>query len=270
MNLTRKIISILLIGTSLASYSQQKKNTVIEPTPNLPGVGNFMVELNFKPFGSGDVISFENLQTKFRITDNISLRLGLKIENQNNSQQHEDFASTEKYPYTASEHSLLFGIKPGIEYHFLKNRKISPYVGCELTYFNKSSDSEYDGYSQSYNGNTGANQYTYQKYTIDGAWRGVGTSTYVSNGTTYNYNYITYTNQRAYKSVGGNLLFGSDFYFIKNLYFGFEIGLGYNNIKYEQIKIEDSNTVEKTTYPSYNSSNLNFYYNNSIRLGIWF
>jgi len=96
------------------------------------------------------------------------------------------------------------------------------------------------------------------------------TNSYISNGTTYYYSSKSYDGERAFTSIGSNLIIGSDFYFIKNLYFGFELGFGYNSIKYNQITLDVTNQVEKEHIPSYTNSNLSFFYNNAIRLGVWF
>ncbi|MCD4794213.1 MAG: hypothetical protein K8R54_13330 [Bacteroidales bacterium] len=55
------------------------------------------------------------------------------------------------------------------------------------------------------------------------------------------------------------------------MYFGFELGLGYEMIKYKQVEYVISSDVRETeTIPSSKSSDFGFFFNNSIRLGIWF
>ena len=91
-----------------------------------------------------------------------------------------------------------------------------------------------------------------------------------------------YTDERAFSSYGLNLILGTDFFLIRNLYLGFEIGLGYEMTKYKQIELElldnrepssfypTTSIDDKLTYPSSKSTNFGFYYNNSIRLGVYF
>ena len=87
----------------------------------------------------------------------------------------------------------------------------------------------------------------------------------------YLFSYTSYTNERAFNSFGGNLLLGADFFLVKNMYFGFELGLGYEMIKYKQVEYVISSDVRETeTIPSSKSSDFGFFFNNSIRLGIWF
>jgi len=63
---------------------------------------------------------------------------------------------------------------------------------------------------------------------------------------------------------------------------GFELGVGHETLKYKQIEVEiiDNNVGEyevvngtdednNTTYPSSKSSDFRFYYNSSIRLGVY-
>lgn len=66
------------------------------------------------------------------------------------------------------------------------------------------------------------------------------------------------------------LLFGVDFFPIKNLYLGLEVGLGYELIKYKQIIVKNSSNDEATTYPSGAQEDFGFYYNNALRLGVRF
>lgn len=113
-----------------------------------------------------------------------------------------------------------------------------------------------DGYEYNYNGST--EQRIYNKYDVQGGWLEGISSTGAS------------LSQRAYHSYGANLIFGTDFYFVKNMYFGFEVGVSYNHNKYEQGTVEQSTTVQKLTIPSYNSSELKLYSNSALRLGVWF
>ncbi|MDD3080353.1 MAG: hypothetical protein PHH37_14800 [Paludibacter sp.] len=263
---------IIATGTVLSQENTGFQTSVIKKT--YPGKGSKMLELNFKPFSSTDVISFDNLQTKYFLNNQIALRLGLKVQNQNNTMDKSDWDESEEHPQITNEKSTTLSFNPGVEYHFLKNSKISPYAGVELAFSNRNSSSEYEYYTTTseYNSSTMANEtkYVYQKYDIDGAWMGYSTGTYIYNGNTYTYQSLNYTDQRSYKTLGAHLLLGSDFYFVKNMYFGFELGLGYTKTKYEQVKMDITDVVDPTILPSYKSSDLNFYYNNAIRLGIWF
>lgn len=226
------------------------------PTALFPNQGAFMFEVNLKPFSGGDVISINNFQAKYRISSQTALRLGLYIDNKTTKQLKDDYDFKEKYPRTVDQKSFTYGILPGIEYHFLKNSKISPYCGVELSYMKQNAQSTYEIYNYSYNGyNT---DYTYTKYKVDGGWISGLSGNSITVG------------QRAYHTFGTNLLLGTDFYFVKNMYFGFEVGLSYSHSYYDKATVDQTNVVDKITIPSYNSSELKFYSNSAIRLGVWF
>lgn len=244
----------------------------------------FMMEINFNPFGDAGVFSFENLQTKYWLNNKTVLRLGLQFDYNNNSTTEDDYKSDETYKPTISEKSFLIGFKPGIEFRILQNSRISPYWGIEFSYINRSSKSEYEEYDTEYDYDI--NDYVYNKVetTLDGAWRTIETDemSYIGSwgASGYRIYQITdYTSKRAFSSYGLNLLFGTDVFVYKNLYMGFEIGIGYEMVKYKQIKLGINNSEEtdpdviednKLTYPSSKTSDFGLYYNNSIRLGVCF
>lgn len=262
-----KTISKLVLATlfSIGSSVHAQETPVTKPTPSLvPPPGSVMVEVGFKPFGNDKIINFDNFKGKWRINDQIALRLGLHLDNQTNKLTSDDYGSYAKNPTTSDEKSFTYGIMPGIEYHFLKNSKVSPYCGIELSYQRRNTSGVYEDYVEySYN------NYTYQKYTLEGAWKRTESYTFNYNGSTYSGTNITYDNQRSYHTVGSTLLMGSDFYFLKNMYFGFEVGLGYNYQKFDKITRTFTDNTDPIVIPSYNQSTTRFVYNNAIRLGIW-
>lgn len=228
---------------------------------------SFMFELNFNPFHEDGVFSFDYLQTKFWINNKTAFRLGLQIDMNKNSISDDDYPEHSIYNSTAVEKSFMYGIKPGIEFRILENSKISPYWGIELSFKNKTSNAEYIEYE--YDSWEGIYELTETK--ITGAWMEIESGVYNSgNGSYYSYTNTYYDNERAFYSLGGNLLFGTDFFFVKNFYFGFELGLGYEMIKRKQIEIESGITSETVIIPSSKTAKFGFYYNSAIRLGVWF
>jgi len=272
MKLKQSIVLMLLIVPSIMFSQNDSISKFHCKKAQFPEKKTIMLELNFNPFSSTGVISFENFQTKYWLDNKTVLRLGLQLKNKRTSITDDDFDSAEKHKTNESENSLLFGIKPGIEFRFLQNSKISPYVGFELQYKNKSTSADYKEYNQSYDYSNGQSvtKYDFVETKVDGGLRNISSGTYSNSNGTYSYSTVDYNGERAFSSLAGNLLVGSDFYFIKNMYFGFEVGLGYESIKYKQVILDISTNVNKTTFPSYSTSTLGFYYNSAIRLGVWF
>ncbi|TKG88873.1 hypothetical protein EYV94_26400 [Puteibacter caeruleilacunae] len=272
------VYCILFLGviSPLFSLAQDSDNL------KSPQEKSWMIEVNFDPFNDDGVFSFDQLQAKYRLNNKTSLRLGLDLNYKHNSTSSDDYALESSTKNTLSERSFLFGFRPGIEFRILENTKISPYWGAELAFLSKSSSSKYVDYKR--RNSYGDEIYDRTTLEIDGAWRSI-THQYMENTSGYGYSYREYTTtnyngERSYSSFGFNLLLGTDVYLIKNLYFGFEVGLGYNVKKYKKIKLvsvspEERNhrivmTTERTTYPSSKSKEIDFYSNNAIRVGVYF
>jgi len=269
----KQLFVLMLFFVPSVMFSQNDSITKLPSNRSqFPEKKTIMLELNFNPFSPAGVISFENLQTKYWLDNKTVLRLGLQMKNKGTKVTNDDYDSSEQYKSTVNENSFLFGIKPGIEFRLLQNSKISPFVGFELQYKNKSTSSDYKEYKQTYDYSSGQsvlkNEFVGTK--IDGGLRSITSGSYSNSNGYYTYTSTSYADERAFSSIGGNLLVGSDFYFIKNMYFGFEVGLGYESIKYKQVIVDVSTNVEKITMPSYSTKNFGFYYNSAIRLGVWF
>lgn len=279
-----KIKRLLILGFSLLipflTFSQT------DSISKSPTAKDFMIEINFNPFGDDGIFSFENLQTKYWINNKTALRLGLQFDYNNNSTTEDDYKSDEVYKPTVSEKSFLLGFKPGIEFRILPNSRISPYWGFEFSYTNKSSNSEYIDYEREWDNDIDDYIYNKVETKLEGAWRKVTFQELETmdpwGRTSYRmYRSTDYTYERAFSSYGINLLLGTDFFLVRNIYLGFEIGLGYKMTKFKQIELELIDNREpqspyypsiedKLTYPSSKSTDFGFYYNNSIRLGVNF
>ncbi len=252
----RKILILSLLLAPLLSFSQK------DSTLRFPSSKSFMIELDFTPFGNDGVFSFNELKTKYWINNKTAFRIGIELNRKKNSTSEDDYETTATDKSTYTEKSFMFGIKPGFEFRILKQTKVSPYLGFEILFRNQSSDAEYEDYGSGY----WPNQIEITTTEVSGGWR---EQEYTNNGGYY-YSNTTFSKNRAFYSFGGNFLLGVDFNLIKNVYFGFEIGLGYERIKFKQIEIDRTGSIDKTTLPSSKSSNLGFNYNSSIRLGVWF
>ncbi len=259
-SVVRIAIAIFVFFSSLNTIFAQESVTI-------PSKKALMMELNFKPFGE-EIISFNQLQFKYKATDQFVIRLGLAFDYDTWDLPGDDYDPSEEIKINGNEKSTKYGISPGIEYHFLKNSRISPYVGLELSFTNLSIESHYTDVRTEYNNDS----YIFipVKVDIEGATREV-TRDYIQTSQGY-YQYYTSTSypKRAYTSFGGNLLAGCDFYFMRSMYVGAEVGLGYSRILYKKATIMISDNVNPTILPSYTNTTFGFYYNSALRLGFWF
>ena len=162
-----------------------------------PGSGDFMIEINFKPFNAEEIFSFDNLQTKLWLTNKVAFRFGVQIDSKKNSISENDYNADEDYKITLTEESFLYGIKSGVEFKLFSNSKISPYCGIDFFYNNKSSKADYKRQENYYNVALDLEYIVKEETNVKGGWN----SGYSS----------LYENERAYNSLGANLLFGSDY-----------------------------------------------------------
>ncbi|WP_044211345.1 hypothetical protein [Flammeovirga sp. OC4] len=273
----------ILFLTSFFSYSQTDSSS------KFPSSNNVMIEVNFNPFGDNGVFSFDNVKTKYWINNKTALRLGLQFDYKKNSTTEDDYKPNEENKPTISEKSFLVGFKPGIEFRILQNTRVSSYWGVEFSYVNKSTSSEYvDYYRDIY---SDKEEYNTVETKLDGAWRSVSLQEFDSVNewgglSQRTYSSTNYTGERAFSSYGLNLILGTDFFIIRHLYLGFEIGLGYEVTNYKEIDLEiidnrkynplfpylPPRDIEdiKITNPSSTSTDFGFYFNNAIRLGFYF
>ncbi len=214
------LASLLLLAAIQFAFSQDTLKAV---------KGKYTTELNVNPF-EGEV-SFNNLlnQIKIRtfISDQYALRLAFNTDFVKNINDAENVYGPSPYKSEQTQKSSTIGVNFGIEKHFAGTQRLSPYIGAEVFYGNKSSSQENRGKNASGE---------LQEREIKGAWYGSQQS------------YI----ERGYNQGGLNLLAGFDFYIAKNFYFGYEMAWGYSTLKYKDVEVtykpmpDDGNPLGET------------------------
>lgn len=109
--------------------------------------GKYTTELNVNPF-EGEV-SFNNLlnQIKIRtfISDQYALRLAFNTDFIKNVNDAENVYGPAPYKSEQTQKSATIGVNFGIEKHFPGTQRLSPYIGAEVFYGNKSSSQQNKG-----------------------------------------------------------------------------------------------------------------------------
>lgn len=224
-------------------------------------IGKLTTELNVNPF-QGD-LSFNNAinQLKFRyfMADHLAMRIGFNADLIDKNNEIQDVYGASPVDTEFRQKSSTFGVNLGLEKHFAGSKRLSPYLGVEFLYVNKSSSQ-----SRSELNSSGEIVET----TIEGAWL---ETTTIRNEFGY---WITETeaNEVAYSKYGLNLLAGFDFYISKSFFFGYEFNFGFSRLGYKDINIttsEDDPSLEtsdmKMTEFAFGANLLN-----GIRLGFVF
>jgi hypothetical protein len=198
---------------------------------------DFLTELNVNLFQGELSLSNALKQVKFRYmyTQNSALRLGIIVDTKKLVDDAENVYGTNPYKNKDTRTSTLIGLNFGLEKHFPGTKRLSPYIGGELSLGYKWSKEEYET-----NG---------LKTTIKGAWQQYQT-VQNSNGS---YTYQTSTGERGFFSYGLNFVTGFDFYMAKHLFIGYELEFGLTNKKYSDIDISYSGSSSTSSSTNYDS-----------------
>ena len=210
---------VAVVATMFAGNvnAQEEKNTPVLKTgiqlsgdSYKPGSGDSSLELSFDPGAifatGGDQFSLDNAMIKYRkfTSETSAFRLSANFSfgaNVTITQQEDTKNNLEELKDKDSYFSL--SLRPGIEKHFSGTKKLSPYFGAEgiIGYASASMKSEYQD----------ANQDIEYVKTKGGAF-----------------------------TLGAGVFAGVDYYFVKNLYLGVEIGYGLSYTNQLKTKYTDS------------------------------
>jgi len=186
------------------------------------------------------------IKVRYFISDKMAYRMAFSINNTKKDDGQTSFYGTNPVDNSDVKSTTSGGLNLGLEKHFAGTRRLSPYLGCELALGFKTANETIE---------------TKELITdIKGAWQ---TGSY------------TFT-ERGYKSAGVNIVTGFDFYIAKHFFFGYEMLLGLNYIKYDDlVKTLTSKTDQlpgSNTYPDQTSSETTIGPRiiNGIRLGYTF
>lgn len=190
------------------------------------------VELNINPLEGS--LSFNNALQQIKIryfkTNDVAYRIAFN----GSLKQFHNTAPVDNIQKTGT-----FGVNVGLEKHMKGTRRLSPYIGAELSLFAKWSKENLNGWR-----------------VIDGGW------------ITDPYSNTAYT-ELGYFRYGVNLISGFDYYPAKNFYFGYEFAFQIYQKNYTDV--QDSSG--STNYGSYKGGS-EFYVGpnliNGIRLGYIF
>lgn len=213
-------VLVLLLGFSSAN-AQYK-----------PEVGMWSTELNYSPGGALNgqfAIPEYGAKVRYHMSDDfvLRLRLGLGFDRDVNTSYVKDLDDDE-WKNINTTFKNTFSLMPGIEYHFDKFERVSPYIGGELGFIAGSTGKRFD--------NSKNDDYTKEKTPTFG--------------------------------FGIYCMTGFDVYLCKGLYLGAELGLGYQYGSTGRMTCEDSDddSVEDGTSSSA-SHYFGFKVNPALRIG---
>lgn len=243
----------------LSAHAQKSANDSTEQTSLKASDKNWSTELNINPFKGELSLNNSLNQIKFRkfISDNTALRLGLSASRIGSNEETGSPYGTNPNDFKDKKSSTTLGINFGFENHFRGTKRLSPYIGADLTLLNK--------WSKQTTTDEGVTT------TRTGAW--ITYTTVPSFGNNSPYSYTSYTSSKteevAYFQYGLNLVSGFDFYMSRHFYFGYEFNFGFNKVVFKDIEVKVSGSTAPINNVDQKSSAFTFGPTlfNGIRLG---
>jgi hypothetical protein len=194
------------------------------------------------------------------MTDKLALRLGVNADrNASLIEQNNPYGTTPTF-YEQEKSSTTIGLNLGLEKHFKGTRRLSPFIGADLSISNKTSQQE-----------TKENQVTTK---IKGAWSSITTVPVFNpfTGTT-SYQQVSQPEEFAFFRYGVNLVSGFDFYVSRNFFFGYEFSFGISKTQYKDVEYTRTGGTS-TNYNNLDDDRSTFEFGsklfNGIRLGYAF
>ena len=230
----RKYLLFVLVfaGTAIANAQEGSVK---------PGAGKFSVEVGFSPLGMSRssqsiYLPMGELTGHYSITNKINVRLGLGVSYAYSSYDNgEDKENGWWYKSSASQTAI--SLAPGFSYSFGGTKKMTPYAGAEFRFVTTCSKQKQE--------------------TIDESQTQTN-SDYVSS---------SYGQNLPFNGYGVNLFTGFNYYFVKNIYLGAEVGLGFLYKQDKQGVTKQSDREDVKVEEKRNELGLNLYANPQIRLG---
>lgn len=185
----RPLLIVVAMIATVASFAQTSK---VDTSISLkPKARSFTTELNVNPF-NGQVNlnnSLNQIKLRYFVTANVAVRLGFNVSKTDSISNINNPYGTSGYFSNNERHASTAGINLGIEKHFEGTRRLSPYIGADLSYTDKSAHQTITDNQSTIN--------------VTNAWY----YTVYNNGTV-----LTSATQNGYTRYGVNLFTGFDFY----------------------------------------------------------
>lgn len=259
----KKILLLAAIIASTSAYAQVSGTDTSGLSSLKPVQKNWSTELNINPI-KGD-LSLNNAinQIKFRkfTSPDFAFRLAFNADRIGSVVEDNNPYGENPMNYKDDKSSTTLGLNFGFEKHFKGTRRLSPYMGLEIAFADKSSKQKITSGPSTLD--------------IKGGWSTtVYSNVYVPNYNNGGYQYISQPTQQitevAYFSYGLNAVSGFDYYISKHFFFGYEVNFGFSQVNYKDLEFNQSGT---TSVNNNNGDQKNRAFNfganlsNGIRLG---
>lgn len=248
----KTLVCALFTVASIAVRAQSDNGSSSENAQLKPSAKTFATELNFNPFKGNLSLNNSLNQVKFRyfVKEDLALRLGVNINQKDSVINSGNPYGTQSTYFENERKSTTLGINLGIEKHFKGTRRLSPYIGGEISLSNRSASQDMTNGNVNTSVKNGWIELIYQNQQL----------------------YYTAIVENAYNRFGINAFAGFDFYMAKNFFFGYEFNLGYakTNYKTSEVIVTGQNNNSPLNTSKNSSSTFGTFLVNGIRIGYAF
>ncbi len=236
----RKLLFTLASIGALSANAQNKTTTTVK-SYNVEAMKKVVAEIkNYKPitgtitaeFGltgglmNTDLALNNNaglLRFRYFLSNNLAARIGFSVTNKSNTK---NFYAPTGLPISGLQGSLVtknsgITINLGVEKHFKGSDRLSTYVGGDLLVFSSNASEKRE------NTNTAGTSF---QQGFSGNLKGSNASGNASSG------------------FGFRLVTGAEYYIVKNVYLGAELGFGFQSLKSKEITGQNTTSVVNASF----------------------
>lgn len=251
----KKILICLLMAVVATNFAYSQTSSSAEDVGLKPVKGKWATELNFNPF-QGDLKlnnALNQIKGRYFIQDDLALRLGFAVSSVDSSFSYGEPYGTEGTFNSNDRKRTGLDINVGIEKHFTGTRRLSPYIGLDLSWGTSSSEQDIATRDYSMNVKNGL------------------MNVVLHQSGSYYYS-TTHFVPDAYTRFGAFAVVGFDFYMAKHFLLGYEFNLGYLSTQYKSPEITVTGQGPNYGSPISNASTKSFSTSliNGVRIGYVF
>jgi hypothetical protein len=199
--------------------------------------------------------SVNQLKVRYFLNEKLAVRAAFDFSSDKTFDGAVTNYGTIPFKTNSTRNKTNIGINLGAERHLKGTRRLSPYIGGEISFADYITSQTVETLEST--------------TTVDGAW-----GTLNDNSINYSWSFSRFQ-EKSYWSAGVNLIAGFDFYFSEKIYFGYEIIYNCSYLYYPVVVVKNtpsSGPPLEGNYPEINGDKLHFGPGllNGIRLGFVF
>jgi hypothetical protein len=217
-NQHKKLLKIKIMHKKLVSLILSSAFTIVGISQKATKENPFSIEGQLSLNSTSTTFNAPSVRLRYFVTDGLAARVSFLFSNVTEKNYYYELPNNGGGVGNEVDKTLDSRLSLGAEKHFMGTERLSPYIGSDISFSigNKSSK-----------------------------WENFDGNGYISG--------VTALGKNPTNSFGFNIVTGTDYYFAKNIYFGFELGFGiiFKSVKAGSLEYSYNGTTTKTlTEPS--------------------